>query len=354
MVIRILKYLIATVLISGCIEEIDLDITRTSGQLVVFGNVNTSELPQRVQLLRTSGIENRINPVFAAELKLIDEFGNEGCFTAAENGYYNFQLSSINVVPGRSYYLEIRLLSGEIYRSRLTQVPTVTATTVSSSQYTQQTVLSSQQVEVDINIIQIVGETDIDDVSNPFYLRWEVDQTFRLNPTDFPDPFNTVPPPCYIIRGADPQRVNLFNGENITSTSLVRRVLAEREIDYSFVNKHIFTTVTHTINEDAYNFWSQVDELINSTGSIFDVPPATILGNIYNIEDEEERVLGFFELSNTTFDRFTGFQNDVPFSVPETECEFDPNILRGQYPGYCLSCDFFEGGSTVRPDYFDD
>jgi hypothetical protein len=49
----------------------------------------------------------------------------------------------------------------------------------------------------------------------PSRWKWGIEGSFLLSPTVFPDPFNAIPPPCFVVQNADPQRITLFNGEEL-------------------------------------------------------------------------------------------------------------------------------------------
>ena len=118
------------------------------------------------------------------------------------------------------------------------------------------------------------------------------------------------------------------------------------------LDRHYFTTLSHSITKEAYDFWNQVDVLTNASGSIFDLPPARIEGNFFNVNDPDEIVLGFFEVANTTLDRFFTVVSDSPFPVPESGCDFDPSDSFKVYPEFCLECIPEDGCSLNRPPFF--
>ena len=107
-------------------------------------------------------------------------------------------------------------------------------------------------------------------------------EAFRLSPTDFPDPFGSVPPSCYIVQNADPQRIVLFNGEDLKTTTVENLLVVSRIVDWIFLEKHHFTIYQSALTRDAMEYWRKVNILANQVGSIFDTPPADITGNIKN------------------------------------------------------------------------
>ena len=107
-------------------------------------------------------------------------------------------------------------------------------------------------------------------------------------------------------------------------------------MDYSFHEKHYFTTYQSSITSDAHEYWREVDILANQTGSIFDTPPAEIKGNIFNVKDTEEKVFGYFQAANQTQDRFYLLPYDFPFPLTMESCTY--YWYKDEYPTRCLDC----------------
>jgi hypothetical protein len=49
-----------------------------------------------------------------------------------------------------------------------------------------------------------------------------------------------------------------------------------------------------SITQDAYNFWKSIEELTTESGSMFDLQPYQVRGNVKNINNDNEPVLGYF------------------------------------------------------------
>ena len=338
----------------GCTEAIELDTSGVGRQIFIYGSINNSDLPQRVEVRATTSILNRSNPLDGITVTLKDNIGGNGRYRQVAAGLYELIPSTINVFPGLDYWIEVTLLDGTTYRSVPETMPLSTATDSLNFNFVRETRLSELGVEIEENFINITATTQLVKGADPIYLRWDVTETFILFPTDFPDAFNSVPLPYYFTQKPDPQRINLFNGENFSSNNLSRRILAVKEIDYSFLAKHFFTVTVSSTSREAFDFWNQIDVVSNSAGSIFDIPPAKVRGNIFNVEDPTEEVLGYFEANTSTFKRFRLFIDDIPFTVPESGCEFDRSRPgRDEYPSFCTEC-LPPDCTTRRPSFFDE
>ena len=188
-------------------------------------------------------------------------------------------------------------------------------------------------------------------VTGGSYLKWNIDEAFLLSPTDFPDPFGSVPPSCFIVQNADPQRINLFNGEEVKAASYEGFLVGSRIIDWSFHERHYFTIYQTSLTKEAFEYWRKVNIVANQVGSIFDTPPAEITGNIRNVNQPDEKVLGYFQVINQTFDRFFLLKADVPFPITASTCTFDNRNFQ-DYQTRCLDCLSIRNSSYRRPIWF--
>jgi hypothetical protein len=183
-------------------------------------------------------------------------------------------------------------------------------------------------------------------------LKWGVEEVFLLSPTDFPDPFGSIPPPCFVVQNADPQRIVLFDGSEVSVTSINNILVASRLIDWTFLERHYFTTYQSAITKDAYEYWRKVNIVANQVGTIFDTPPASIVGNIVSEENPNEKTLGYFQAVNQTYNRFFVFPSDLPFTLAVTTCDFTGSWNSLEYPARCIDCTSVRNSSYIRPDWF--
>ena len=108
------------------------------------------------------------------------------------------------------------------------------------------------------------------------------------------DPTNT----CYIPDFYDDGNIILLDGRNVRDELTHTQKLTQKSINATFGQKQYFNTLQSSITKEAFEYWQEVDQLSNQVGSIFDVAPAPIRGNIYNVADEDEVVLGYFEAAS--------------------------------------------------------
>jgi hypothetical protein len=139
--------------------------------------------------------------------------------------------------------------------------------------------------------------------------------------------------------------------------------------------KYSLLVSQHSLTRDAYRFWEQTRVQLTETGSFYETQPSTLMGNIYNVQDEKEQVLGYFYASQVKEKRIT-VKNRFAFPMGRQSCPLDTissvDELGDRYPYYmisvnlmgfgppygtsdpeCFNCTLW-GGTTVAPDYWDE
>ncbi|MCX2741330.1 DUF4249 domain-containing protein [Pontibacter anaerobius] len=86
--------------------------------------------------------------------------------------------------------------------------------------------------------------------------------------------------------------------------------------------KHKLKVFQYAVTEEAYNFYRILEQQKESTGTVFDPPPAQVVGNMYNARNENEQVLGFFGVSAVTEKEITVLREEVnhgflPWQFPD-------------------------------------
>lgn len=157
-------------------------------------------------------------------------------------------------------------------------------------------------------------------------MKWNVTEDYLLTPTYFPLPPglppNLPPPNCYIAQKVDGQRIAIFDATKISSSSVNKQLVATREIDWTFLEKHYFTTYQSSLTKNAYEYWLKANLLANQVGSIFDTPPAELSGNLVSISNPSEKVWGYFQAVNQTSKRKAFYKSDLPFPLLVRVCDF--------------------------------
>ena len=140
----------------------------------------------------------------------------------------------------------------------------------------------------------------------------------------------------------------------------------------------------HSLSNEAFLYWDRMRAQIGDTGGLFETQPSRTTGNITSINNPEERVLGYFFVSQVREKRIT-VSNKFDFPIVRFFCPRDtvwfPEDLNPPYPYFlygdilddiipplppgapdlqyvysfqeCHDCTY-RGGVTMKPEYWDD
>ncbi|MBB6326037.1 hypothetical protein FHS59_001665 [Algoriphagus iocasae] len=363
--IRAFAAFLIFVLANSCVEQIDFPLDKGVEKLIVSGQVNNLNEPQLVFLSETTSkdreplFEDNKNyvlndlprPVSGANIKLMVIYGDgfaSVLYTETKAGQYEMN-SGVDLESASEIYLEIEV-KGKMYRSKPQTMPSVVGSDVLSYSFTRGIIEDQPETP----FISIETEATLPQQTGGYYLRWDVDEAYYWNLTFFPNPFNRAPPDCYVFGYPDPERITLVNGDLLNNEgNQSKRIVAQRIIDESFLSRHYFNVRQVSTNKEAYEYWRRIKELVGNTGSVFDTPPAPVLGNLYNVNDESEIVLGYFEVAKVNLTRIYTTRADVPFFNAEV-CTYSPTRPLDDYPKTCLRCSEFKNSSNDTPPWWFD
>ncbi|MCB0629102.1 MAG: DUF4249 domain-containing protein [Saprospiraceae bacterium] len=336
---------------AACVEIIEFDTTREGGQLVVDGGVGTGSGPFDVYLGRTASTNRITTPVEQAEIAVYDDLGTVLAYQEIGEGHYQIAEGLLRPEIGRTYHIRIRLPNGNMYESEPETIPPVPARLDSIYfDFEKQEELNEYGNIITYPVVNAYVDLRVEqnaDVQS-FY-RFDVEEVYLLSPTDFPDPFGVIPPPCFVYDYPATRDFLLTDVKGEQIRTLRGLKVATQILDWRFEEKHYFNVYLQSLTENAYTFWRQVNQTITNVGTIFDTPPAPIRGNVYNLNDPGEEVLGYFSAASRDTIRRALTPGETP-ARPLYECKYSP--FEFDYPERCLDCLSVPGSTYQRPEYF--
>jgi Domain of unknown function (DUF4249) len=136
----------------------------------------------------------------------------------------------------------------------------------------------------------------------------------------------------------------------------------------------------YALTKDAYNYWLLIQKTSQQLGTLFDIQPTQLIGNIHCLTNPSAPVIGFISASSVQQQRINiyisslndnwmhnspavncqtieiGYNaNDFPaFSYPDTS--YGPYYFNGPdslvlAPNFCTNCLYF-GGTTTKPSFW--
>lgn len=350
-VIKFCTRSISAIVLSSCLTPVEVETENIGGKLVVSGQISTIPEQNFVQLGLTADTERLPFPLSGADVILLSDAGQSYRYTEDFSNPGMYFLPDISGEPLKPYQIQVITPSGEIYESEPEKMPEQAGQVTTSYEFVREEFTDLEGTVSNQPFIKIYLNSTLPAGLQTSYVKWNVIESFLLSPTDFPDISGFVPPPCFVVQDADPQRVVLFNGEDVKTNTVENLLGVSRIIDWTFLEKHYFTTYQSSLTKEAYEYWRKVNILANQVGSIFDTPPAEIKGNIYNINNRDEKVYGYFQATNESFDRFYLLQEDLGFPLLVSTCTYNDRDFQN-YPSRCLDCLSVRNSSYRRPSWF--
>lgn len=338
--------IIILVLLTGCIDRIDTNIPHTGNQLVIEGQITNGNGPYPVKIARTSNKQRIMEPLGGARVMIFDETSHkQELYSEKNKGTYELAGNTVHGIPGHTYHIQVTLSDGTVYRSRPEKMPDIITRDSAYDKVTAKTRINNYGITLHDHVVNVYVNTQLPKTSKPYYLEWYVSEVYILEQATFPGPLGPPPQYCFITSYPDPQTISLLDGSNAKGKEIKNQLVASRTVDYSFFYRHFFNVHVVSLTHDAYVYWKHVNDIINTSGTIFDVPPSTASGNIYNPANANDEVLGYFEAVSADTARCSTYRNDFSFSIRY------PCNSPDQHLG-CASCRDNPNGTLIEPYYF--
>jgi hypothetical protein len=322
--------LIAVCTFCTCIDPYVPKLGDYESLLVVDGLVTNEDRSYEVHLTRSfQAIDSP--PVYEenATVYVTDDLGNEFHFMYTGNGSYKSDSTLFSGSTGRTYKLHVITGDQDEYESDpcyLQQVPQI------DSLYFQK----DEQL-FNNNTEQLEGVSvylDSKWTDNDQYYRWSYDETWKFK-VPFPKKFDfiydknghdTYQPISYQGRIVPVKEIKEFcwknnqSGEVTVSTNLNGQAgklikqpinfIASEKSDRLLIQYSILVN-QYSISKSEYEFWNNLKKVNETTGDILARQPYSVTGNLHNLKNPDERVLGFFKVSGLSQKRIYIYYRDI-------------------------------------------
>ncbi|MCK5402404.1 MAG: DUF4249 domain-containing protein [Flavobacteriaceae bacterium] len=348
-------------ILSGCVEEIDIMTeTEFESALVIEATITNELKHQEILLSRAFPLDSvGSSPERNANVKVVDDVQNEFVFQETDPGKYA-STSVFSAEPNRSYTLQITTDDGRPYTSQ-------------SALLTQNTQIDNLVAERGFNENGIEGVSifvdSFDPTGNSKFYRYTYEETYKviapwyspndliINNDDFPYPpdfldrfdtgleiieffvikqlreeqeqicYNTVRSNEIII-----ENTNLFEEDRIDGL----KVRFINRNNYIISHRYSILVKQYVQTSEAHQFYKSLKELSSSESLFSQTQPGFLVGNVFSESDSSEKVLGFFEVSSVSSKR-------VYFNYKDL---FPGEIL----PPYYINCTYFFSPALITRD----
>ena len=296
-----------------CISPFDIKLRGSGDILVVEGAITDEEAPYTIFLSKSTSLDQlEKQSISGATVVIEEQSGETERLEEVRTGIYQSSGQGIKGKLNQQYRLRI-LWEDNTY---LSSWETLKAAAPIDSIYGRASFISTESGQ-DAGL-QFYLDVE-DDQQLAKYYRWEWEESWKYRsplPANFAylgnNNIELIPAKefCYqTIKASDILLANTQLNQGILKEFPISYVSSQSEklgIRYSLLVRQI------PMDEKEYLFWKGLSESNNSVGSLYDRQPASIQGNIENIENEDETVLGYFSAYSSAEKRVFISRNDLP------------------------------------------
>ncbi|WP_298136847.1 DUF4249 domain-containing protein [Flavobacterium sp.] len=303
--INYIYYIFIAVITSSCIEQIPLKSNTFEDVIVIQATITNEMKFQEVRVQRTYKFENAV-PVIEnnATVFIIDEQGDEISFHQDDDIYKSD--IEFQALPSKQYELHVITENGREYVSTK-QILTTESPIQSINANAVTSQINGRGVEITVN--------SFDPSNTSKYYRYEYEETYKVIAPKWRVNnlyYNTTTLSFFVL----PDRnINLrtcygFQKSKKIIQTTTSGLNEDRVVDFPvhFVSnqnyriKHRYSILVkqYVQNLEAYNFYKTLNTMSSEGNILSPSQPGFIVGNIKNIEDPNEKIIGFFEVSSVS------------------------------------------------------
>lgn len=356
-------YIIILLSVLACTEPITFESGSGDNILVVDGFITNQPGPHYVILSFAASYASILKgghevPATGATMFIEDEAGTMINLTERTPGSY-LTPDSFQGETGRKYTLHITAADGRRYVS--------TPQEVQSSGQIDSVYWEFAPHETARNRFTVNYTIDYSFTQPEQYYKWGREETY-LFPTlckvrterqcdTFPGHLVdiNVPTYCYPTDTIPANFINLSAAEDFTTTQIFNHELSRIDFDFKYSYRHSLNVLQYSIGAEAYQYWKLIERQLTSTGSIFDPSPVRLTGNLRNVENDDDVILGYFGAYGLSSQRIFIDITDLPFAPEAATCPDDIVIFHEEFRGnFCDDCRWWAAGTGEKPDFWVD
>jgi hypothetical protein len=291
--------------------------------LVVEGVINSGDQPTMIKLTYTVNLNSQatINPVLGASVTIESNEGDQFVLYDFNNGeYYS---PPLGLSPSLQYRLRIITNGGNYVSDFIAVKPTPPIDSVGY-------VIQNGNLQLYVNTHDPANKT--------IFYRWDYIETWQFHAkyeSDFIfDAYNNTIAPrnpdqaVYYCFGTDSSS-NIL----LTSTGKLRQDIVYQSplttipiTSEKLETKYSILVNQYALTQEGYAFYENIQKNTEQLGSIFDSQPSQLNGNIHNINNPNEPVVGYISVTNVQSKRiFIPYTVLPPLTLPHYpyDCEED-------------------------------
>lgn len=333
--------LLSYFLLIGCTEPYILETNTYEEVLVVEATITNELKKQEITLTKTARFEDASTQIEkGATIFITDNKGIRYDFKE-ESGKY-ISTTEFQAVSGKEYRLNIKTSDGRTFESS-----SETLTPINPMQNVTATVEPKDSLRgVAIKI------SSFDPTNTSKYYRYEYEETYKiiapkwvaskavvLSETSIgiiPNPTNTRI--CYSSKKNTELLLTNTNYQNEDRVNFLVRFISDQ--NYIITHRYSILVKQYVESLPSYTYYSTLKKLSGSGSILYPTQPGFINGNIKSVNNENDKIIGFFDVASVSSKRiYFNYEDLFPRELAPpyyTTCDqdiyplcFGPNPCRG-------------------------
>ena len=299
---KLLLLFLLSIAVFSCVEEIPIEPETFEEAIVIEGSITNEEKQHQIKISKAFKIDTTgPNPLSGASVTVTGD--REYIFEESEPGIYT-STKIFSAQPGVEYQLSIQT-NGEEYKSEPMQL--LNNREIASINANRITYKGDDGVAITLN--QESTQSDAN------YYRYEYSETFKFNSRFFKTsdlvirdgipvevPKTKEEYTCY--RTEESQDIILANTNSLSEDNVNNLLLTFINADDpKLARRYSVLVKQYVISRGAYNYYATLEELSGSDNIFSQSQPGYFSGNIENINNPDEKIIGFFDVSSVSTKR---------------------------------------------------
>lgn len=302
---RLIHYsatLLIILITSGCITKFTPEIDENQNLVVVEGLITDQPEVYRIKLSRSLplGTKPTPRPLKGCTVTVSDNLGQIYNFTESKTvaGTYESNIATFRGVVGRKYTLHIKTNNATPTHYSYESVPVELKAVppVDSLFYEKVTIKEESNLSGPEEGSQIYLNTH-DPAGKCRFYRWEYVETWK-----FILPYPVTNQVCWITNNST--EIEIKNTSVLAEDRVTRFPIRfiSNQTDRLSVRYSILVN-QYSLSDAEYTYWEKMLNISQNVGGLYDITPASVIGNISCVENPGEQVLGYFSVSAKTSKR---------------------------------------------------
>jgi hypothetical protein len=391
---RIILLLLLVLILNGCIDPFSPSISEYQQMLVIDGMITDREGIHTVTVSRSSSYnEPGRKYESGCTVNILDDKGNIINMSEESKGIYKAWIGQQFLNAGTQYRLEVTTSDGKKYQSYFEMLSH--SPPIDSIHWEVKYIEQDNPLYGALMGVQFFINSDATGYEASGY-RWELFEQWEYRAKYFIKDFyngsiihNDFASDSLYYCWTTRSKINeIYTYSTAQAVSKKIRMIpltyvsnqsSRLKFDYCLLVRQ------YSLSEAAFSYWNRLKEQATESGGLYEKQPSRLTGNIYNVDNPDETVLGFFGASGISEKRIFVKELGYSFKVydiyndqlcdpagftPGELMEFLSAIDTNEYPVYlynysgtgkgpwdyidqaCIDCRK-RGGSLTRPDYWE-